>query len=751
MKSVFGKKHSLAFLLLVTMVLSLSTFLPMANAADVVEWKTVIFGQSTSAANNSITINDNNTVALRSGNQDGSTTGGKITGSHDGISYYYTEVSPTKNFVLTAKVTVNYFAKATPDNQEGFGIMARDAIGTNLDSTVFASNMVMVGGYRGLIQSVFRNSVVDASGAGAKMEDVFKFGDRPANDGSATYQLKLMKTNTGYHVSVDNGPEKIYYRPKQLEVLNPQIYVGFFTARVASITVSDILFSTSDVATDPPGLPDPNAAITPAISVQSPSTSSTPSYDLGIAANVKGSLEVRQNSVFISNDPMTNTDVLIKNTTLSYGENIFNLTFTPDPNQNITSADPISLQYKVTYRTYGKPGGIVFISPYGHSSSLGTIKDPIDIYSAVQFLQAGQTAFIQGGTYNLTAPLVIEKGNDGAQGKPKVLWASKRRPVFNFGKVSGGLIVAGSYWKIHGIDITNAASHGCLISGNHNLIDQVNTYANGNTGLQISGSSTDKIDKWPSYNLILNCTSYDNMDAAENNADGFAAKLTCGVANVFRGCIAHNNCDDGYDLYSKLETGTIGAVTIENSIAYGNGTLTNGYKTKGDGNGFKMGGEGLAVKHVLRNCLAFQNNSAGVTSNSDPAIIVENTTSVDNGSSNYVFAYYSNTTPQFIAVKNISFRTRAGVADDFPAGLASGDNYFYDGAVSANINGQAVLATDFKTLTPIPFRRELDGDIAYNPYLQLRPHTSVTGGFDIRDCSEDPKHHKKNKTGSRLL
>lgn len=729
MKSIF----SLAFLFLVTMILSLSTFLPMVKATDAVEWKTVIFGQSTSAANNSITINDNNTVTLVAGSQDGSTVGGKITGSHDGISYYYTEIPPTKNFVLSARVTVNYFAKATPDNQEGFGIMARDAIGNNLDSTVFASNMVMVGGYRGFIQSVFRNNVVDASGAGAKMEDVFKFGDRPANDGGATYQLKLKKTNTGYHVSVDNGPEKIYYRPKQLEVLNPQIYVGFFTARVASVTVSDIELTTSDVATDPPGLPDPKAAITPAISVQSPSTSSTPSYDLSVAANVKGSLEVRQNGIFIASVSMTDKDVLIKNTTLRYGENVFALTFIPDPNPNIAPAGPIALQYKVIYRTYGKPGGTVYVSPYGLPTSLGTKKDPIDIYSAVQFLQAGQTAYVEGGTYHLTAPLVIEKGNDGAQGKPKVLWAStKKRPVFNFGKVSGGLIVAGSYWKIHGIDITNAASNGCLISGNHNLIDQVNTYANGNTGLQISGAGTDKIDKWPSYNLIQNCTSYDNVDASENNADGFAAKITCGVGNVFRGCIAHHNCDDGYDLYSKLETGPIGAVIIENSIAYGNGTLTSGYKTKGDGNGFKMGGEGLAVKHVLRNCLAFQNNSAGVTSNSDPAIIVENTTSVDNGSSNYVFDYYSNTTPQFIAAKNISFRTRVGVADNFPAGLASSDNYFYDGAVSANVNGQRVLATDFKTLSPVPFKRESDGDIAYNPYMQLRSNAPITGGFDIR-------------------
>ncbi|HEX3046548.1 MAG TPA: pectin esterase, partial [Bacillota bacterium] len=418
MSSTFRKKPCLAFLLLVTMILSLSSYMLTVNAADEFQWKTVIFGQSTSATNNSIIINPDNTITLIAGTKDGSKTGGKITGSHDGISYYYTEIPPTKNFELSAKVTVNFFAKATPDNQEGFGIMARDAIGNNLDATVFPSNMAMVGGYRGLVQSVFRNKVVDPSGAGALMEGVTKFGDRPANDGTASYILKMRKTNTGYHVSVNGGPEKTYYRPKQLEILNPNtVYAGFFAARVASITVSDIILTTSDVATDPIGEPEP-IYITPSLSVLSPSTSSTSSYNLSVAANVKGTLEIRQNGTFISNELMNGTDVLVKNAALVTGDNVFNLTFTPDPTQNLTSTAAISMQYKVIFRTYGAPGGTIYVSPNGQSTSLGTKQDPIDIYSAVQFLQAGQTAYIGEGHYTLTAPLLIERGNNGAPGQP---------------------------------------------------------------------------------------------------------------------------------------------------------------------------------------------------------------------------------------------------------------------------------------------------------------------------------------------
>jgi len=67
-----------------------------------------------------------------------------------------------------------------------------------------------------------------------------------------------------------------------------------------------------------------------------------------------------------------------------------------------------------------------------------------------------------------------------------------------------------------------------------------------------------------------------NMDSRREDADGFAAKLTCGEGNVFRNCIAINNCDDGWDLYTKKETGAIGVVTLENCQAIGNGYDVNG-------------------------------------------------------------------------------------------------------------------------------------------------------------------------------
>ena len=150
------------------------------------------------------------------------------------------------------------------------------------------------------------------------------------------------------------------------------------------------------------------------------------------------------------------------------------------------------------------------------------------------------------------------------------------RPVFDFQGLSAGMIIGGDYWYFKGFDVTNSANaqKGIQVSGNHNTLDLIEAYHNGNTGVQISRlNSSDTFEYWPSYNLILNCTSYGNADAGYEDADGFAAKLTVGNGNVFDGCISHHNADDGWDLFAKVQTGSIGVVTIKNCIAYANGYL----------------------------------------------------------------------------------------------------------------------------------------------------------------------------------
>src|SRR5262249_21170651 len=117
------------------------------------------------------------------------------------------------------------------------------------------------------------------------------------------------------------------------------------------------------------------------------------------------------------------------------------------------------------------------------------------------------------------------------------------------------------------------------------------------------------------------------------------AKLTAGTGNVFRYDVSHNNIDDGWDLYTKTDTGAIGPVTIEDSLSYNNGTLTNGQvNDNGDRNGYKLGGEDIKVNHVVRTSIAYHNGHHGFTYNSNPgSMTIANDVSIDNAERNFSF------------------------------------------------------------------------------------------------------------------
>jgi pectate disaccharide-lyase len=701
-----------------------NVFSEKLNKVQGSKWQSTVFGVSTSKENNTIIVEDENkTVTINAGNQDGSKIGGKITGSNDGISYYYTEIDPSKNFELSATVKVNYFEKKSPDNQAGFGIMARDVLGVKDDTSLSPSNMVLVGGYKGKVQSAFRNGVTKDLSDKIVMEGEHEFSKRPTNDGTATYKLILKKTNTGYIACVDDGEEQTYYRPKQLEVLdNKKIYVGFFAARVASITVSDIDFKTTKASSDPALIKEPEKVVKPAINIISPNISSKSKYDLCLKANINGNVIVKQGDKVVYDGEIDKDTILKAETTIEKGNNTFNIKYSPNKENDNENIDLIEEIHDVKYKNYGVENGDIYVAPNGKSKGKGTEDDPIDIYSATNYTNDGQTIKVKGGIYHLTSPIVIDKNNSGTEAKAKTLISyNNERAIFDFSKVSNGLTLEGDYWKVYGIDVTNTKdkNHGITISGNNNVMERVKTYKNGDSGLQISGDINDSKENWPKNNLILNCDSYDNMDSAMNNADGFAAKISCGEGNIFRGCISHNNCDDGWDLFTKLENGTIGAVTIEDCIAYGNGTLSDGTLTKGDGNGFKLGGEGISVKNVLKNSLAFNNNANGITGNSNPAIMTLNCKSVDNKKANYALDYYTNAKLDYSLLKNISIRTKEGEKDNVPKMVLNEDNYFYDGNSSKNKSGKEFKVSTFRSVQmPEVVKRDDDWNIILGDYMK---------------------------------
>ena len=509
--------------------------------------------------------------------------GGKVTNSYqDGITYYYTELDNAKdNFELSADIKVEAFAKPTPDNQEGFGIMARDAIGTMGDSSIFCSNIAAVGGYRGNTKMFMRAGVTaaDASGAATgRQEEVILDETRPTASNTSptkTYRLTLRKTNSGYEGELNNGTKVIqsfHYEPDAMGVQDDKLYVGFYAARLATIEVSNVEFKVTDAATDAPKVEKPEAAIEPTMNIVSLPSSALESYDLKVASNANGTVTIKQGETIIARDKEIKAgEVLVQNTKLTEGTTTpFTVTFTPDTAQNLTNYNKVIKTHFVTYKNYQVNGSSIYVSPTGTAAGDGSKTNPIDVQTAIDFARPGQTIVMLEGTYKPTSPLVISPDNKGTAESPKALVAEPGKKVIidgsniKLGSYDATLNVDSDYWHVYGLEVTNSPMTGIRVGGNHNTVELCDTVANKNTGLQLSRYiGAGGYDEWPSYNMILNCTSYDNKDDSENNADGFAAKLTVGDGNVFKGCIAYNNIDDAWDLYSKAATGPIGAVLLE--------------------------------------------------------------------------------------------------------------------------------------------------------------------------------------------
>ncbi|MEJ5229523.1 MAG: right-handed parallel beta-helix repeat-containing protein [Pseudothermotoga sp.] len=723
------------------------------------KWKFIWFGQSTSALTNTCQVLEGGRVIKLTSatyKPDGTIDkkGGKFTSFFDGIYFYYTEVDPKKeNFVLTATFHVDYL-NPTPDGQEGFGILMRDSLGVHGSTELFMTNSAAILATK--MEKIFPDgtkiTLKDALGtrftygltkehieknttAGATVQySAFSWSPDSLIKQGESYTLTLKKTNTGYHAILNNDPstEIIMYDNywKKLMVLDPEkIYVGFAVARGCNVTITNISFTTSDPEKDPPAQPEPPKAIEPNYQILSPLKTGNSDYTFIFRSNADGWISIVDstgNVVLDSEFVKASVDFKSK-LRVSLGDNKFTVKFKPDPKYKTKDGAPLSSYetsektFVVNHRVFETPDNVIHVSPDGRPDNLGTTDSPVDIYTAVSYVKPGQKILLMPGTYKMTNPLIISKGIDGTEGAPITMTTTTGRAVLNFAKAGGGKLAAAfelwaDYWHVSCIDVCNSDGNvkGIVIAGNHNILERVNAYNNGDTGIQISSLSTEPREYWPKHNLVVSCVSFNNCDPAANNADGFAAKLTVGEGNLFRNCIAYNNVDDGWDLYSKVETGEIGIVVIESCVAFKNGVTLSG--RTGEGNGFKLGGEGIPTQHVLRNSVAFLNFGAGVTSNSNPAVIVERTTSALNTKSNYAF-YGRGDAPRTFQVKGVvSFK--GGEADIVELESLKQDptNYFDD----RNMNGEQVLESWFENLNTevVPAIKE-DGSIDMHGLLIL--------------------------------
>jgi hypothetical protein len=706
------------------------TFDVTVREAKDYSWNAINFGQSASDDDTFINVKED-LVEVASING-----GGKVATDHDGIAYYYTVLDAEDNFELSADVKVIEYAKDPHDGQEAFGIMARDAIGEDGDTGVFASNIAGVGGYSGGskdpngTQLFYRTGVESPDGKGSNGDQGIMIEElKPTPDNThpaEEYRLTLAKTNSGYVGRLNGEKEEILFEPELLEVQNDKIYLGFFGARIGHIEVSNIDLKVSNAETDAPQVIPPAEPVEPEINLLSLTETAVKDYQLITEANVAGTLTVKQGKEIIAVDQKVEAGKEFKlNSELkANAQNDFTLIFLPDDTQKLTDYDRIIENFTIEMKTF-RVGKDIYVAPEGSAAGDGSQENPLDLDTAAAYSQPGQKIVMLAGHYLRDQKLEIKEYNDGTPDNYKYLIAAEdAEVVIDFDKKTEGIILSGDYWHIKGIDVTNSAANekGMVIGGNHNIIEESRFYNNGNTGLQISRTdiTEDDKNKWPSHNLVLNSTAFDNVDPSNNNADGFAAKLTSGEGNVFKGCIAHNNIDDGWDLYTKVGTGAIGKVVIEDSVAYNNGTLTDGTEGSGDKNGFKLGGEGVHVPHLIKNSIAFGNGAVGFASNSNPGVRAVNNISFNNQGGNIVFTTYDGIEEDFVIEEFVSFATKEIEADSYPEAEASNHNFFYNGENSTNVNDVEISEANFESLEiELPLTRNEDGSIKIGDFLEF--------------------------------
>ena len=300
------------------------------------------------------------------------------------------------------------------------------------------------------------------------------------------------------------------------------------------------------------------------------------------------------------------------------------------------------------------PENCIYIAPDASESGTGEKTNPMDFSKAIYQAKPDTVFLLAGGVYKYNIRLTLFNSGTPNHYIKVVRQNPEDKVTFDFSEMlfdstNRGVQIYGDFWHFDGIDICGAGDNGMYISGNYNIVENCNFYNNRDSGLQLGRAySSDKtIDSWPHYNLIKNCTAFANYDDETygENADGFAAKLTIGYGNVFDGCIAYRNSDDGWDLYAKEDSGNIGTVIIENCVAFENGYLPykidrqlpdgtpyKSYDTlNGDGLGFKLGGSVMEGDVELTNSMTFHNKLHGIGDNSNPGVLtIKNVTTVNN-------------------------------------------------------------------------------------------------------------------------
>ncbi|MBN2545954.1 MAG: DUF1565 domain-containing protein [Spirochaetes bacterium] len=399
--------------------------------------------------------------------------------------------------------------------------------------------------------------------------------------------------------------------------------------------------------------------------------------------------------------------------------------------------------------------GEYFVSPSGNDSYPGTISQPFyTVAKAVSVATQGNVIYVRGGTYYYDTMVTLSQSGTSSDMIMIVNYPGEH-PVFDFSNQlyaseNRAFLLTGNYWYLKGLEICYAGDNGIKLEGNNNIIEQCVLHHNGDSGIQL-GFGHDFSESHPgipendgSYcanNTIINCDAYFNFDfdSKGGDADGFACKMHNGMGNVFIGCRAWHNSDDGWDLYE-----TDYAVEIINCWTWHNGDKTDFdaiYLEKmgvpmssfsGNGNGFKLGGDGTGGQskgtHIVKNCISFDNNFAskkGFDQNSHKGgVIVHNCISFGNG---YNYMFETNPTDGAVQeFKNcVSFNHQAAMEYEFSSETVF-DHNSWNLSVTADSSDYLSLSESLAMAS-----RQSDGSLPNNNFARL------STGSDLIDAGVD--------------
>lgn len=399
-----------------------------------------------------------------------------------------------------------------------------------------------------------------------------------------------------------------------------------------------------------------------------------------------------------------------------------------------------------------------YMAPDGADANKGTRQAPFLTFNrAQQAVGAGDTVRIRGGVYKMHEnqisanrriyAMVNNLDKSGTKGRMiHYLACEGEKPVFDFSEVKPdnqrviAFNVTGSWIHLKGFEVvgvqvtikTHTQSECFHNEGSNNLYEQLAMHDGQGIGFYLTRGSD---------NLVLNCDAYRNWDYTSEggrggNADGFGCHPQPGsTGNVFRGCRAWFNSDDGYDCIRAAES-----VLFDHCWAFYNG-YNDKFQNLADGNGFKAGGWGLKKDervpekmpmHTVQFCLAVGNKANGFYANHQPGgNYWFNNTAFRNGNNFNMLnrnADFTADVPGYghILKNNLSYKARGKdiVEIDTTRCTLSHNSFF----------GQQPVATDFQNLdeTQLVLPRNSDGSLPDITLLHLHNQSHcVDAGVDV--------------------